>query len=208
MPPFLGLAFRPTFLSEVLQCLNAQVPFGRPNRQASHPRKRGGLNHNKSLWEIAGPGSWCTRSTEIRSGSDSAPVPAARANGGTTGSAGRRPNRSTRTGDPTCPSGGLQRIRMTVNVDFAPQGCDLETLVAMACRRWVIEHAFKAAKQDTGLDTSGDMQHRWPVPVRNAGTAGLGATGRSTGGGADTPPNLCQVELRQQVPVLVWSRPP
>ncbi|MCE2468746.1 MAG: transposase [Caldilineaceae bacterium] len=31
---------------------------------------------------------------------------------------------------------------------FAPQGCDL----AVAGRRWSIEHAFEAAKQETGLD--------------------------------------------------------
>ena len=37
-------------------------------------------------------------------------------------------------------------------VAFAPQGCDLETLVAVAGRRWAIEHAFEAAKQETGLD--------------------------------------------------------
>ena len=47
MPPFLGLAFRPTFLSEVLQFLNVPVSFGGPNRQASHPRKRGGVAHNE-----------------------------------------------------------------------------------------------------------------------------------------------------------------
>ena len=35
---------------------------------------------------------------------------------------------------------------------FAPQGCDLETLVGVAGRRWSIEHAFEAAKQETGLD--------------------------------------------------------
>ena len=35
---------------------------------------------------------------------------------------------------------------------FAPQGCDLETLVAVAGRRWCIESAFEAAKQETGLD--------------------------------------------------------
>lgn len=132
MPPFLGLAFRPTFLSEVLQFLNVPVSFGGPNQKASHPRKRGGVTHNESLWGIAGPRRWCTRSTGIRSGNDSAPVPAARANGGPTGSAGCRPNRRARTGDATCPSTGLRRIRMTVNVDFAPQGCDLETLMAMA----------------------------------------------------------------------------
>ena len=37
-------------------------------------------------------------------------------------------------------------------VAFAPQGCDLETLVAVAARRWAIEHVFEAAKQETGLD--------------------------------------------------------
>ena len=37
-------------------------------------------------------------------------------------------------------------------VAFAPQGCDLETLVAVADRHWCIEHAFEAAKQETGLD--------------------------------------------------------
>jgi SRSO17 transposase len=37
-------------------------------------------------------------------------------------------------------------------VAFAPQGCDLETLVAVAGRRGCIEHAFEAAKQETGLD--------------------------------------------------------
>ena len=35
---------------------------------------------------------------------------------------------------------------------FAPQGCDLDTLVAVAGRRWCIESAFEAAKQETGLD--------------------------------------------------------
>ena len=37
-------------------------------------------------------------------------------------------------------------------VAFAPQNCDLETLVAVAGSRWPIEHAFEAAKQETGLD--------------------------------------------------------
>ena len=37
-------------------------------------------------------------------------------------------------------------------VAFAPQGCDLETLVAVAGSRWCIEHDFEAAKQETGLD--------------------------------------------------------
>ena len=37
-------------------------------------------------------------------------------------------------------------------VAFAPQGCDLETLVAVAGRRWCIEHAFESARQETGLD--------------------------------------------------------
>ncbi len=37
-------------------------------------------------------------------------------------------------------------------VAFAPQGCELETLVAVAGRRWCIEHAFETAKQETGLD--------------------------------------------------------
>ncbi len=37
-------------------------------------------------------------------------------------------------------------------VAFAPRDCDLETLVAVAGRRWPIEHAFEAAKQETGLD--------------------------------------------------------
>ena len=35
---------------------------------------------------------------------------------------------------------------------FAPRGCDLETLVGVAGRRWSIEHAFEAAKQEVGLD--------------------------------------------------------
>ena len=35
---------------------------------------------------------------------------------------------------------------------FAPQGCELETLVAVAGSRGCIEHAFEAAKQETGLD--------------------------------------------------------
>ena len=35
---------------------------------------------------------------------------------------------------------------------FAPQGCDLETLVAVAGRRWSIEHTFKAVKLEVGLD--------------------------------------------------------
>ena len=39
------------------------------------------------------------------------------------------------------------------HVAFAPQGCDLETLVAVAGSRWCIEHAFEAAKQETGLDS-------------------------------------------------------
>ena len=38
------------------------------------------------------------------------------------------------------------------HVAFAPRDCDLETLVAVAGRRWCIEHAFEAAKQETGLD--------------------------------------------------------
>ena len=37
-------------------------------------------------------------------------------------------------------------------VAFAPQGCDLETLVAVAGHRWSIEHAFEAARQEVGLD--------------------------------------------------------
>ena len=37
-------------------------------------------------------------------------------------------------------------------VAFAPQACDLETLVAVAGSRWCIENAFEAAKQETGLD--------------------------------------------------------
>lgn len=37
-------------------------------------------------------------------------------------------------------------------VVFAPQGCELETLVAVVGSRWSIEHAFEAAKQETGLD--------------------------------------------------------
>ena len=37
-------------------------------------------------------------------------------------------------------------------VAFAPQACDLETLVAVAGSRGCIEHAFEAAKQETGLD--------------------------------------------------------
>ena len=37
-------------------------------------------------------------------------------------------------------------------VAFTPHGCDLETLMAVAGHRWAIEHAFKAAKQETGLD--------------------------------------------------------
>ena len=37
-------------------------------------------------------------------------------------------------------------------VAFAPRGCDLETLVGVAGRRWAVEHAFEAAKQETGLD--------------------------------------------------------
>ena len=35
---------------------------------------------------------------------------------------------------------------------FAPQDCDPETLVAVADRRGSIEHAFKAARQEVGLD--------------------------------------------------------
>ena len=35
---------------------------------------------------------------------------------------------------------------------FAPQGCDLETLVGVAGRCGCIEHAFEAARQETGLD--------------------------------------------------------
>lgn len=35
---------------------------------------------------------------------------------------------------------------------FAPRGCDLETLVGVTGCRWSIEHAFEAAKQETGLD--------------------------------------------------------
>ena len=37
-------------------------------------------------------------------------------------------------------------------VAFAPQGCKLAKLVAVADRRWAFEHALKAAKQETGLD--------------------------------------------------------
>ena len=37
-------------------------------------------------------------------------------------------------------------------VAFAPQGCDLEALVAVAGSRGPIEHAFEAAKQEVGLD--------------------------------------------------------
>ena len=37
-------------------------------------------------------------------------------------------------------------------VAFAPQGCDLEILVAVAGSRWPIEHVFEAAKQEVGLD--------------------------------------------------------
>ena len=37
-------------------------------------------------------------------------------------------------------------------VAFAPQGCELETLVAVAGSRWRIEQAFETAKQETGLD--------------------------------------------------------
>ena len=35
---------------------------------------------------------------------------------------------------------------------FAPQGCYLEALVAVTGSRWHIKHAFKAAKQEVGLD--------------------------------------------------------
>ena len=35
---------------------------------------------------------------------------------------------------------------------FAPQGCGLETLVAVASYRWSIEHAFEAATQEMRLD--------------------------------------------------------
>ena len=37
-------------------------------------------------------------------------------------------------------------------VDFASQGCALETLVAVASRRGCIEHAFEVAQQEMGLD--------------------------------------------------------
>ena len=37
-------------------------------------------------------------------------------------------------------------------VAFAPQGCDPETLVAVADRRWSIEQTFEAARQEVGLD--------------------------------------------------------
>ena len=38
------------------------------------------------------------------------------------------------------------------HVAFAPRDCELETLVAVAGSRWCIEHAFEAARQETGLD--------------------------------------------------------
>ena len=37
-------------------------------------------------------------------------------------------------------------------VTFAPRDCDLETIVGVAGRRWHIESAFEAARQETGLD--------------------------------------------------------
>ena len=37
-------------------------------------------------------------------------------------------------------------------VAFAPQGCDPGMLVAVAERRWSVEHAFEAARQEVGLD--------------------------------------------------------
>ena len=103
----------------------------------------------------------------------------------------------------------LRRIRITEDVAFAPQGCgpgdaDGHGLSPL----WAIEHTIEAAKQDTGLATSEVCSTVGRYRYVNAGTVGLGATGRGTGGGSDTLPNLCQVELRQQVPVLVWSRPP
>ena len=97
---------------------------------------------------------------------------------------------------------------MTVNVDFAPQGCDLETLAAMACRRWAIEHACKAAKQDTGLDTSGVCSTVGRYRYVTLALWALEPLAMVRAVGPTRPPNLCQVELRQQVPVLVWSRPP
>ena len=39
-------------------------------------------------------------------------------------------------------------------VAFAPQGGDLETLVAVAGSRWCIEHAFEASKQEVAWTTT------------------------------------------------------
>ena len=48
-------------------------------------------------------------------------------------------------------------------VAFTPQGCDPETLFGVAGRRWCIEHAFEAAKQEVGLDN-------YEARARTAGT--------------------------------------
>ena len=60
---------------------------------------------------------------------------------------------------------------------FAPQGCDLETLVGVAGRRWHIEHAFEAAKQETGPGRLRGAQRARLVPERDPGPAGSHAGG-------------------------------
>ena len=58
------------------------------------------------------------------------------------------------TGGTTCSSGTppADPDAWQAYVAFAPQGCDPETLVAVADRRGSIEHAFEAARQEVGLD--------------------------------------------------------
>jgi SRSO17 transposase len=44
------------------------------------------------------------------------------------------------------------RLDRAYYVVFSPQGATLEELVKVAGRRWAIEVAFEAAKQEVGLD--------------------------------------------------------
>ena len=99
-------------------------------------------------------GAWtrCMRPTGTGSGAGSVPARAARGNGGTTGSARSWRNRRMPTGATTCFSGVPRRWQ--AYVAFAPRGCDLETLVGVAGRRWAVEHAFAAAKQEWAWTTT------------------------------------------------------
>ena len=74
-------------------------------------------------------------------------------------------------------------------VAFAPQDCDLMLLVAVAGRRWCIEHAFESAKQETGLDDY-EVRSARLVPARDPGPLSPGPAGRgaSRGPGASRPP--------------------